>query len=169
MSGLDILIAIIVLIGLWRGFKAGLVKAAFGLVGWFIALVAASRLADSVAPQMAGLVQSPVLQMALAFLLVVLIVIASMHLLALVFSSALKALNLGFIDKIGGAVVGAGKNILVVLVMLSVVAPLLVQMPIWQRSTLAPELMPFAPVARTLTQEMLGVAWDSINGPEAQN
>ena len=165
MSGLDILIAIIVLIGLWRGFQAGLIKAALGLVGWFIALVAASRLADSVAPQMAGFVQSPVLQMALAFLLVVLIVIASMHLVAAVFSSALKALNLGFIDKIGGAVIGAGKNVLVVLVMLSVVAPLLVQMPIWQRSALAPELMPFAPVAQTMTKEVLGVAWNQVNAP----
>jgi len=88
-----------------------------------------------------------------------------MHLVAAVFSSALKALNLGFIDKIGGAVIGAGKNVLVVLVMLSVVAPLLVEMPIWQRSALAPELMPFAPVAQTMTKEVLGVAWNQVNAP----
>ncbi|WP_261868896.1 hypothetical protein [Psychrobacter sp. JCM 18901] len=38
MSGLDIVIAIVVLIGLWRGFQVGLIKTAIGLVGWFIAL-----------------------------------------------------------------------------------------------------------------------------------
>ena len=49
MSGLDIVIAVVVLIGLWRGFQVGLIKTAVGLVGWFIALIAATRLAGSVA------------------------------------------------------------------------------------------------------------------------
>lgn len=165
MSGLDIAIAVIVLIGLWRGFQAGLVKSVLGLVGWFIALVAATRLADVVAPQMAGLVQSPVLQMALAFLVVVLVVIAIMHLVAFMFSSAIRALKLGFVDKLAGAVIGAAKHVLVVLVLLSMAAPMLVQTPLWQRSVLAPELMPYAPMAKTLTYEVLGVAWDQVNSP----
>lgn len=165
MNGLDIVIAVIVLIGLWRGFQAGFVKAVLGLIAWFVALIAATRLADSVAPQMAGIVQSPVLQMALAFLAVVLVVIAAMHLLGYVFSSTLRVLRLGFLDKIAGGVVGAGKNILVVLVLLSMTAPLLVQMPLWQTSILAPELMPYAPMAKTLTYELLGQAWDQVNAP----
>ncbi|WP_131669022.1 CvpA family protein [Psychrobacter pygoscelis] len=166
MSGLDIAIAVIVLMGLWRGFQAGLVKSVLGLVGWFIALVAATRLADSVAPQMAGLVQSPVLQMALAFLAVVLVVIVIMHLLAFVFSSAIRALHLSLVDKLAGAVIGTGKHVLIVLVMLSMAAPILVQTPVWQRSVLAPELMPFAPMAKTLTYEVMGVAWDQVNTPK---
>ena len=165
MSGLDIAIAVIVLIGLWRGFQTGLIRAVMGLVGWFIALVAATRLASSVAPQMAGVVDSPVLQTALAFLVIVLVVIAAMHLVAFVFSSAISALKLGFIDKLAGGVVGAGKNILVVLVLLSVAAPLLVQSSLWQRSLLAPELMPFAPMAKTLSSELLDKAWDEIDAP----
>ena len=61
MSGLDIVIAIVVLIGLWRGFQLGLIKTAIGLVGWFIALIAATSLAGVVSPQLADIVQSPVL------------------------------------------------------------------------------------------------------------
>lgn len=165
MSALDILIAVIVLIGLWRGFQLGFVKSVIGLIGWFVALVAATRLASVVAPYMTSFVQSPVLQLALGFLVVVLVVIAAMHLLGLVFSSTLKALRLGFLDKLAGAVVGAGKNVLVVLVLMSIAAPLLVQSPIWQESVLAAELMPYAPMAKTLSYQLFGEAWNQVNSP----
>ena len=150
MSGLDIMIALVVLVGLWRGFQVGLIKTAVGLVGWFIALIAATRLAGSIAPQLSGIVENPVLQMALAFLVVVLVILAVMHTLAFVFSSALKTLNLGVVDKLAGGVLGAAKNILVVLVILSISAPLLVQLPQWETSVIAPELMPYAPMGLSL-------------------
>lgn len=163
MSGLDIVIAVVVLIGLWRGFQVGLIKTAVGLVGWFIALIAASRLAASVAPQLAGIIQNPVLQMAGAFLLVVIAILAIMHLVAFVFSGVLKTLRLGVLDKMAGGLLGAAKNVLMVLVILSVSAPLLVQMPQWQTSVLAPELLPYAPVGKALVSDMVGVAWDQVN------
>ena len=163
MSGLDIVIAVIVLIGLWRGFHVGLIKTAVGLVGWLIALIAATRLASSIAPQLTSVVESPVLQTDLAFLVVVIGILAVMHLLACVFSSALKSLNLGVVDKMAGSVLGAAKNILMVLVVLSISAPLLVQLPQWQTSVIAPELMPYAPMGKELAADMLGVAWSQIN------
>ena len=163
MSGLDIVIAVVVLIGLWRGFQVGLIKTAVGLVGWFIALIAATRLAGSVAPQLSGIVQNPVLQMATAFLLVVIIILAIMHLVAFVFSGVLKTLRLGVLDKMAGGVLGAAKNVLMVLVVLSVSAPLLVQMPQWQTSILAPKLLPYAPMGKELVSDMFGLAWDQVN------
>ncbi len=163
MSGLDIVIAIVVLIGLWRGFQLGLVKTAVGLVGWLIALIAATRLAGSVSPQLSGIVQNPVLQMAMAFLLVVIVILAVMHLVAFVFSGVLKTLRLGIVDKMAGGVLGAAKNVLMVLVVLSVSAPLLVQMPQWQTSVLAPELMPYAPMGKELVSDVMGMAWDQVN------
>ena len=163
MSGLDIVIAVVVLIGLWRGFQVGLIKTAVGLVGWFIALIAASRLAPSVAPQLAGIIQNPVLQMAGAFLLVVIAILAIMHLVAFIFSGVLKTLRLGVLDKMAGGILGAAKNVLMVLVILSISAPLLVQMPQWQTSVLAPELLPYAPVGKALVSDMFGMAWDQVN------
>ncbi|WP_201596337.1 CvpA family protein [Psychrobacter fulvigenes] len=163
MSGLDIVIAIVVLIGLWRGFQVGLIKTAVGLAGWFIALIAATRLAGVVSPQFSGLVQSPVLQMAMAFLLVVIIILAIMHLVAFVFSGVLKTLRLGMLDKMAGGVLGAAKNVLVVLVVLSVSAPLLVQMPQWETSVLAPELLLYAPMAKLMVSAALGVACEQVN------
>ncbi|HAM61246.1 MAG: CvpA family protein [Psychrobacter sp.] len=163
MSGLDIIIAIVVLIGLWRGFQAGLIKTAVGLMGWFVALIVATRLATSIAPQLSSLVANPVLQTALAFLIVVIVILAIMHLLAFIFSSALKTLNLSVLDKMAGGVLGAAKNTLMVLVVLSISAPLLVQLPQWQTSVLAPELMPYAPMGKELATDMLGMAWGQIN------
>lgn len=163
MSGLDIIIAIIVLIGLWRGFQVGLIKTAVGLAGWFIALIAATQLASHVAPQLSAIVQNPVLQMAAAFILVVIVILAAMHLIAYVFSGVLKTLRLGVVDKMAGGILGAAKNTLMVLVVLSVSAPLLVQMPQWQTSVIAPELLPYAPMAKVLASDMLGLAWDQVN------
>ena len=163
MSGLDIIIAIVVLIGLWRGFQAGLIKTAVGLMGWFVALIVATRLATSIAPQLSSLVANPVLQTALAFLIVVIVILAIMHLLAFIFSSELKTLNLSVLDKMAGGVLGAAKNTLMVLVVLSISAPLLVQLPQWQTSVLAPELMPYAPMGKELATDMLGMAWGQIN------
>ena len=163
MSGLDIVIVVVVLIGLWRGFQVGLIKTAVGLVGWFIALIAATRLAGSVAPQLSGLVQNPVLQMAMAFLVIVIAILAIMHLVAFVFSGVLKTLRLGVVDKMAGGVLGAAKNVLMVLVILSISAPLLVQMPQWQTSVLAPELLPYAPMGKELVSGIFGLAWDQVN------
>lgn len=163
MSGLDIVIAVVVLVGLWRGFQVGLIKTAVGLVGWFIALIAASRLAASVAPQLSGIIQNPVLQIAGAFLLVVIAILAIMHLVAFVFSGVLKTLRLGVLDKMAGGILGAAKNVLMVLVILSISAPLLVQMPQWQTSVLAPELLPYAPVGKALVSDMFGMAWEQVN------
>ncbi|MDN6275461.1 CvpA family protein [Psychrobacter sp.] len=163
MSGLDIVIAVVVLIGLWRGFQVGLIKTAVGLLGWFVALVVATRLASSIAPQLIGIVENPVLQIALAFLLVVIAVLAVMHLAAFVFSGVLSSLRLSVLDKMAGGVLGAAKNILVVLVVLSVSAPMLVQMPQWQTSVIAPELMPYAPMGKALVSDVFGMAWDQIN------
>lgn len=163
MSGLDIVIAVVVLIGLWRGFQVGLIQTAVGLAGWFIAFIAATRLAAVVSPQLSGIVQNPVLQLAMAFLLVVIVVLTIMHLVAFVFSGLLKTLRLGIFDKMAGGVLGAAKNVLMVLVVLSVSAPLLVQMPQWQTSVLAPELLPYAPLGRELVSDVLGMAWNQIN------
>lgn len=163
MSGLDIVIAIVVLIGLWRGFQVGLIKTAVGLAGWFIALIAATRLAGVVSLQLSGVVQSPVLQLALAFLLVVIVILAVMHLVAFAFSGVLKTLRLGMLDKMAGGVLGAAKNVLIVLVVFSVSAPLLVQLPQWETSVLAPELLPYAPMAKMMVSDALDVAWEHVN------
>ena len=165
MSILDLIISVIVLLGLWRGWRLGLIKTMLSVVGWFIALVAATRLADDVAPSMASFVASPVLQTALGFLAVVLVVMLVIHLLGWIASSTLNSLKLGIFDKFFGAIAGAAKSLLVVLVLLSVLSPLIVSSAMWQNSHLAPALLPFSPFAKQFATDVLGGAWDQLNHP----
>lgn len=165
MSGLDLAIIAVVLFGLWRGFQHGLIKTSVSLCGWFVALVAGSRLATSVGTNFASVITNPVLQMALGFLTVVLAVLVLMHLIVWLLNSVLAKLRLTIVDRLAGGVLGAAKNTIVVLVLMSIMAPLLVQMPVWQSSVLASELMPFAPLAKAMVYEAFGVAWQHINQP----
>lgn len=166
MGGLDLTIMVIVLVGLWKGFQAGFIRSFVGLVGWFVALVAATRLANDVAPNFSQWVASPVLQTALGFLSVVLAVMVVMSMVVWLLSQILKAFKLSLLDKIAGAVLGVAKNVVVVLVMLSVLAPVLIKTSWWQSSVLAPELLPYAPMAKTLLVDMFGEAWQQINQPD---
>src|SRR5690606_30347823 len=136
---------------------------AVGLVGWFIALIAATRLAGSVAPQLSSMVENPVLQMAMAFLVIVIAILAIMHLVAFVFSGVLKTLRLGILDKVAGGVPWGDTNVLKVLLVRWLMLSILVQMPQWETSVLAPELLPYAPMGKELVSDMFGLAWDQVN------
>lgn len=165
MNLLDILIIAVVLFGLWRGFVAGAMKTALSLISWLAALVAATRLASSVSAMFVGVTDNAVLQTALGFLSVFLVVMVSLQLTVYVFGKTLKALKLDFLDKIAGAVLGAAIGVLKVLVILSITAPLLARLPVWQTSALAPNLLPLAPFAKTLLYEMADGVWQQVDRP----
>lgn len=168
MGFLDIIIAVMVLAGLWRGFNVGFIRSSISLVGWFIALLAATRLADDVAPYLANYVSSPVLQMGAGFLVIVLMVLIVIQLLTVLVSGIVKGLKLGLVDQLAGGVLGAAKNVLVVLVMLSVSAPVIINTSLWQSSVIAPELLPCAPFAKEFATNVLGEAWQQIDVPDSQ-
>lgn len=165
MSIIDIFIAFMVLTGLWRGFHAGAIKTAMSLVAWLVALIIASTLAKEFAPLFVGMVDNEVLQVSLAFLVITLVIVSLAHLISWIALKTLKLLKLGFLDNILGGILGAGRGVLKVLIILSIASPLLIKLPNWQESILAQNLLPFAPVAQALLTEVLGEAWDSMENP----
>lgn len=165
MTLLDMAIAAIVLFGLWRGFLAGAMKTALSLASWLIALVAASRLASSVAPLFVGATDSAVLQLAMGFLAVFLVVMVMVQLIVYLSSHALKALKLDVLDRLAGGVLGAAVGVLKVLFVLSITAPLLTKLPMWERSVLAKALLPLAPTAKALLVHTAEDVWHSIDVP----
>ncbi len=165
MSFIDIAIILVVVFGMWRGFGAGMIATLTSLVAWFLALVVASHAAADFAPLFVTVVDDPVLQVALAFLVVILIVLAVVNIFSSLLKRTTKALKLGFIDRIGGGALGAITGILKVLIVMSLIAPLLAKTPSWQSAVLAPSLVPYAPVAKTLLQKTFGEAWKQIANP----
>lgn len=150
MSILDIVIAITVLIGIYRGFMAGMAKTMMALMSWLIALVSASQLAPSFQSLFASLTDNPILQLAMAFVFVFLLVLIVLQVIVWLFDKAFRALKLDIINKLAGGLLGGVVGLLKVLVVLSLVAPLLVRLPVWEKSPLAQSLLPFAPIAKAL-------------------
>lgn len=165
MSFLDTIIAFIILLSTWRGFKLGAMKTALALLSWFIALVAASRLGSTVGASFASIIDGVVLQTAAGFLAVFVVSLTLVHGSVYLARGALKKLKLDFLDKIAGAILGAATGLLRVLFALSIIAPLLVHLSIWHNSPLAQNLLPFAPTAQQLIKETAGGVWKAV-GPQ---
>ncbi len=163
MNGLDIVILIFVVLGMWKGFAVGLIQSIVSIIGWLLALVLGTKLSDSVAPYFIDVVDNDVLQLALGFLAVVLVVITILHIVAYILRSILSTLKLGLLDKMAGGVLGAGRNVLILLVILSVSSPLFVKMAVYQNSLLTQELLPYAPVAKEIVEETFGDAWQQLD------
>lgn len=162
MSGLDLAIMAIVLVGLWRGFVAGATRTAMSLVSWLLALFVATKLAHQFSPMFVGVVETPILQTALAFLAIFLGVIAVLQLIVYLINKMLSAVKLSWLDKLAGGVLGAGVGLLKVLVVLSFTAPLLANFDVWHRSALTQAIVPYAPLAKSLLSEMASEVYDEF-------
>lgn len=150
----DSMILFMLVIGLWQGYRNGLMRSLVGLFGWLIALIAATYLAKPLAPFFVSFTDSAVLATVMAFLAVALAIIVLLQLVLWALTGALKGLKLGIIDKLAGALFASGKNLLVILLLLSVVAPFVKDRPIWQNSPIAQALLPLAPFALNLSKRL---------------
>ncbi len=163
---LDFILIGFTLLGMIKGFKIGLIQSVVGLVGWFIALLVGSRLAPVVAPHFVGVVDSQVLQLSLGFLTVALCIVAVLQFIVWIMKKMLETLKLSFLDKVAGGVLGTVKQVLIILVVLNFMFPVFSKMPFWQTSVLAPELLPYAPLAEkviTKTKEGMGSGLQALN------
>lgn len=165
MSLLDIAIMFLVVLGVWRGYQAGMIKTLSSLCAWLFALIVASRMAKVLSVFFVDFIDNSILQIALAFVVIVLFVVMAVHLVAGSILKTIRFLKLGFLDRLAGGILGAMTATLKVLFVLSVAAPLLVRMPIWQESGLAQSLLPYAPVAQTLLKKAFGEAWNQLENP----
>lgn len=165
MSWIDIIIMAVVLIGMWRGFSVGMIKSFSALVSWLLALVIASKMAADWSHLFAPMVDDVVLQTALAFIAIMLCVVIIVGMFASVIAQSLKALRLGFVDRIAGAVLGTATGVLKVLIVLSVATPLLALTPKAQSSVLIPSLLPYAPMAKNLLQKAFDTTWNQLENP----
>jgi len=162
-SALDILIAVIVLFSLYRGFKAGLVASLVGLVGWFATLYVGTHYAREMGFYFAGVVKDPVLQTALAFLVIVLLMLTIVWGASLIVKSLIDALALTPIEKLAGGIFGAVRGILIVLVVMSFIGSWASKASWWQNSILAKSLLPYAPLAMVVSRDLASTAWNELN------
>jgi membrane protein required for colicin V production len=103
--------AVSLLLGAWRG----LVRELISILGWVIAFLAANLLAGPLGPAMPQAIPSPELRVAAAFVAVFVVSLIVTSLAGLVLSKIVKAVGLGGLDRLLGAVFGAARALLIVL------------------------------------------------------
>lgn len=130
-------VAASVLLGAWRGF----VSEALALAAWVAAFFSGRALAPDVAPVFSGWIKEPVLQYIAGFAVVVVAVLVLVALLRFAVSRLLRAIGLGPLDRLLGAVFGVARGALVVLAaMLIGGLTALPQQAWWREAWLAPPL-----------------------------
>jgi membrane protein required for colicin V production len=125
------------LLGLWRG----VVSEILALAAWVVCFVVARMFAADVAPVFGKLLPDATLRYVAGFATVCLAVLVVFSIGRLVMRLLVKAVGLGWADRTLGAVFGAGRGVLValILVLIGGLTPLPKEVW-WREATLAPPL-----------------------------
>jgi len=114
MNGFDLALIAIVALSTLFAFARGIVRELIALATWVAALVAAFVYAGTVAGWFSGLDMSVAVKHVLAFALILIVVLVAGALVARTLSGAVKAIGLGFVDRLLGAAFGAVRGVAVV-------------------------------------------------------
>ncbi len=124
-------------VGAWRG----LVREVLSILGWVIAFLAANLFAGPLGPAMPQAIPSPELRVAAAYLAVFVGSLMATTFVGLLLSKIVKAVGLGGVDRMLGALFGTVRGLLIVLAAALLAgltsAP---RQPFWRDSASAPFL-----------------------------
>lgn len=113
MNYLDIIIAIILLLFGFKGFRRGLIIEVVTLLALVVGLYGAMHFSDFTAERLVEYIEvKPEYLNTIAFVLTFILLVIIVNLIGRAASKLAKTLELGFLDKIGGFVFGAAKGLL---------------------------------------------------------
>lgn len=113
MTWFDFAVMAILLVSLTLGVWRGLVYEVLSLAGWPIAFVLSRLYAGEIAPLMPLMQET--MRLALAYVVVFIAALIVWGMLAWLFSRLIKAVGLGWLDRMMGALFGALRGVLVIL------------------------------------------------------
>ena len=105
MNWLDIVLLIMLVIPAFIGLRQGLIKAVLSLVGLIIGVVLAGYLYKPVS-NIFGFIDNENVAYTLAFILILALVMLAAFLLARLLKAIISTVMLGWVDNVGGAVLG---------------------------------------------------------------
>ena len=139
-------------LGAWRG----LVREVLSTLGWVIAFLAANLLAGPLGPAMPQAIPGPELRIASAYVAVFVASLIVTSLVGLLLSKIVKAVGLGGVDRVLGAVFGTVRGVLIVLAATLIAgltsAP---RQPYWRDSASGPLLAQAAGALKPLLPQTL--------------
>lgn len=105
MNWLDMVIIIVLAISVVSGIKAGIIKVLFTLAGGIIGVVLAGRYSDGLAEKL-SFISDPGVAGIVAFVFIVLATVIVATIIAFIVKKIISLVLLGWVDKLGGAVIG---------------------------------------------------------------
>ncbi len=176
MGQLDLFLAVLLGIGVWRGMRTGALMQLVGTVGWVVAFVVGTALMTPIGLAIStSLGTSERTAPVIGFIVTFGAVVAGLTAVAHMLRKTLEAIKLGGIDKLGGAAVGGLRAAfgLSVLLLASAVAPIpgggpvLVSEETREASLLYGPIEAIAPelwdIVRTITPGMQEAIVDKFN------
>lgn len=113
MNYLDIIIAIILFLFSFKGFRKGLIIEVVTLLAFALGIYGAMRFSDFTAAHMQEFMEiNPKYLNTIAFVLTFILLVIGVNILGKWVTNVVKALNLTFWNKLGGAVFGLAKGVL---------------------------------------------------------
>ena len=145
MNGLDVVLVAFTALSMLFAFVRGVVRELIARATWITAFVVAIAYAEPVAGLFARLDMTPAAKHVLAFALLLITVLVAGALAAWLLSGVVRAIGLGFVDRMLGAVFGLARG-LVFVVVFALIAGVtaLPRQDWWQNSTLGRPLADIA-------------------------
>jgi membrane protein required for colicin V production len=141
MNWFDLAIVGVVLLSALFAFARGIIREVIALAAWVAGFIAAIAYAGALANAFPWLNMTPVAKQALAFVLILVLVLIVGAIVARALAGLIRAIGLGFMDRILGLVFGVARGFIVV-VAFALVAGVtaLPKRDWWQNSTLGEPL-----------------------------
>jgi membrane protein required for colicin V production len=114
MNGFDLALVVVVALSALFAFVRGIIREVIALATWIVGLVAAISYSGPLAAMFASLDISPVAKHIIAFVLILLLVLIVGAVIARLLAGVIRAIGLGFVDRMLGAVFGVARGLLVV-------------------------------------------------------
>ena len=181
MNYLDIIIAIVLLLFGIKGLRKGLIIEVVTLLAFGIGIYGAMHFSDFTAERLQDFMEiKPQYLNTIAFVLTFIILVVLVNLIGRLISKAIKSLNLGFFDKLGGFLFGVLKGVLLcstfVLVLNNLQWTGIVKEEVRQKSFLYPYVEKTVPylykgfdLVKGYAQEMIPNEEESNETPEASS
>ena len=113
MNYLDIIIAIILFLFGFKGFRKGLIIEVVTLLAFGVGIYGAMHFSDFTAEHLKDFMEiNPKYLNTVAFILTFILLVVLVNIIGRLVSNAVKAMNLGFFNKLGGFLFGLAKGLL---------------------------------------------------------
>ena len=114
MNGFDLALIAVIALSTLFAFARGVVRELIALAAWIAGFVVAIEYAEPVAGLFSRLHATPAAKHVIAFVLILVIVVIAGALIAKALSGTVRAIGLGFVDRLLGAVFGLARGLILV-------------------------------------------------------